>query len=314
MKTEIPNLKLSHADCQNTPSYPKSGDIILSSKKWKQLATQHRERAERWTLPYRKRRASGQMHPIYDFLFIYYRNKPSHLEAWHPGKGVSLEEAPVGETFKGAYYCFKNGCTSLDPSRMKKTTRHRLEMALLLCQNVSARPATFGCFGMHEWAMVYQGDKESEVRHAERLPLRLSQDATDAFVRSRPIQCSHFDAFRFFSPDAKDFNRNHPSKDTRLDNEQCGCLHTNMDLYKLASQCMPWIGSELLWKCFECALTARQLDMRASPYDCTSLGFEPIKVETSAGKLEYELQQRALSESARPLREELIRRLENILA
>ncbi|MEC7235630.1 MAG: hypothetical protein VXV86_02990 [Verrucomicrobiota bacterium] len=124
MKTEIPDLELSHADCQNTPSYPKSGDIILSSKKWKQLATQHRERAERWTLPYRKRRASGQMHPIYDFLFIYYRNKPSHLEAWHPGKGVSLEEAPVGETFKGAYYCFKNGCTSLDPLRMKKTTRH----------------------------------------------------------------------------------------------------------------------------------------------------------------------------------------------
>ena len=44
------------------------------------------------------------------------------------------------------------------------------------------------------------------------------------------------------------------------------------------------------------------------------LGFEPIKVETSAGKLEYERQQRALSESARPLRVELIRRLENILA
>lgn len=314
MRTEIPDLELSHADCQNTPSYSKSGDIILSSKKWKQLAAQHRERAERWTLPYRKRRASGQMHPIYDFLFIYYRNKPSHLEAWHPGNGVSLEEASVGETFKGAYYCFKNGCTSLDPSRMKKTTRHRLEMALLLCQNVRARPATFGCFGMHEWAMVYQGDKESEVRHAGRLPLRLSQDATDAFVRSRPIQCSHFDAFRFFSPNAKGFNRNQPSKDTRLDNEQCGCLHTNMDLYKLATKCMPWIGSELLWKCFEYALTARQLDMRASPYDCTSLGFEPIKVETSVGKLEYEHQQRALSESARPLREELIRRLENILA
>jgi hypothetical protein len=300
MKTEIPDLGLSHAHCQNTPSHSTSGGLILSSKKWKQLATQHRERAEHWTMPYRKRRASGQMHPIYDFLFIYYRNKPSHLEAWHPGHGVSLEQAPVGETFKEAYYRLENGCTSLDPSRMKETTRHRLEMALRLCKSVSARPATFGCFGMHEWAMVYQGDTESEVRHAERLPLRLSQDATDAF--------------RFFSPDAKGFNRKQPGKDTRLDNEQCGCLHTNMDLYKLATQCMPWVGSELLWKCFEFAITARQLDMQASPYDCSSLGFEPIKVETSAGKLNYERQQRALSETAKPLRGELIRRLENILA
>ena len=77
---------------------------------------------------------------------------------------------------------------------------------------------------------------------------------------------------------------------------------------------MPWVGSELLWKCFEFAMTARQLDMQASPYDCTSLGFESIKVETSAGKLVYESQQRALSQAAKPLREELIKRLERILA
>ena len=70
MKREIPDLGLSHADRQNTPRHSTNGGLILSSKKWKQLATQHRERAERWTLPYRKRRASGQMHPIYDFLFI----------------------------------------------------------------------------------------------------------------------------------------------------------------------------------------------------------------------------------------------------
>ena len=233
MKTEISDLGLLLADRHKKPNQSTSGDLILSSKKWKQLASQHRERAERWTLPYRKRRATGQMHPIYDFLFIYYRNKPSQLEAWHPGHGVRLEEAPLGETFKEAYYRVENSYTSLDPSNMKETTRHRLQMALRLCQSVSARSPAFGCFGMHEWAMVYQGDTENEVRHAERLPLRLSQAATDAFVRSRPIKCSHFDAFRFFSPDAKDFNRSQPSKDARLDNEQCGCLHTNMDLYKL---------------------------------------------------------------------------------
>ena len=115
MKTEIPDSGLLHADRQNTLRHSVDKDAILSCEKWHQLTAQHRERAERWTLPYRKRRASGQMHPIYDFLFIYYRNKPSHLEAWHPGHGVSLEEAPLGETFKEAYYRVENGGTSLGP-------------------------------------------------------------------------------------------------------------------------------------------------------------------------------------------------------
>ncbi len=286
---------------------------VLTKAEWKSFEEAHRERAEEWTLPYRKRRASGQLHPIYDFLFIYYRNKPSHLEAWHPGCGIGLKEAELGNEFKEAHYTERDGVTQLDPSKMNDSTRHRLEMALKLCKSVRDRAPAFGCFGMHEWAMVYRGDAEGEIRHGERLPLRLTQSETDAFVRSRPIQCSHFDAFRFFSPNAKPLNRIQPSKDSRIENEQCGCLHTNMDLYKLASQCMPWVGSDLLWKCFEFAISARQLDMQASPYDCSSLGFEPVQVETIEGKLQYEHRQRNLSEVARPLRSELIERLEKLL-
>jgi hypothetical protein len=287
---------------------------VLTASEWQDLSAQHRKRAERWTLPYRARRASGQMHPIYDFLFIYYRNKPSHLEVWHPGLTIGLEAAPLGDTFKEPYYRSEDGITRLDPTLMTDSTRHRLEMALRLCQTVRERPPAFGCFGMHEWAMVYRGDAEGEIRHGERLPLRLSQEATDAYVRSRPIQCTHFDAFRFFSPGAKEFNRVQPTKDKRLENEQSGCLHTNMDLYKWATQCMPWIGSELLWQCFEFAMTARQLDMQASPYDCRSLGFEPVKVETSEGKLEYECRQRKLGEAASSLRDALIEQLERVLS
>jgi hypothetical protein len=286
----------------------------LPTDEWQRRARTHRERAEQWTVPYRKRRAAGQMHPIYDFLFIYYRNKPSQLEAWHPGLGLGLENVPTNSIYKATQYTDYDGVTALDPSKLDAGTRHRLEMALRLCRTVRERPPTFGCFGMHEWAMVYQGDAEGDVRHGERLPLRLGQAATDAFVRSRPIQCTHFDAFRFFSEGAKRFNRVLPRKDTRFENEQCGCLHTNMDLYKLAAQCMPWIGSDLLWQCFEFAIRARQLDMQASPYDCRSLGFEAVKVETPAGKLEYERRQRELSECARPLRDRLIKRLEDVLA
>jgi hypothetical protein len=288
-------------------------DTVLAPEVWQRKAAEHRRRAEAWTQPYRARRAAGELHPIYDFLFIYYRNKPAHLEQWHPGPGVGLESAGLDKNFKPDHYRSESGITFLAPDQMKSTARHRLNMARKLCRTVSQRPPAFGCFGMHEWAMVYQGDAESEVRHAERLPLRLSQEATDAFVRSRPIQCSHFDAFRFFSPGAKAFNRMQPDKDSRFDLEQCGCLHTNMDLYKLAAQCMPWVGTDLLWACFELALTARQLDMQASPYDCRSLGFSPVKVETHAGKVEYERRQRKLSEAARPLREDLIHLLDTLL-
>lgn len=285
----------------------------LTKNEWQRAAAEHRKRAEEWTIPYRTRRASKQMHPVTDFLFIYYRNSPAHLEAWHPELGLHLEDASGDPRFSPKFYCTEGNKTWLAPEKLKPSCQHRLTMALNLCQAVQARPPQFGCFGMHEWAMVYRGKEDGEIRHSERLPLRLRQEEINALVESRPINCSHFDAFRFFTPSAKRFNRIEPSKDTRIENEQCGCLHTNMDLYKLAAQCMPWVGSELLWRCFEFAVDARRLDMRASPYDCTVLGFEPIRIETSEGRLFYEQEQRKLSETARPLRAELIRRLEDIL-
>lgn len=288
-------------------------DAQLSYSEWQRTAAIHRSRAEEWTVPYRKRRASGKMHPIYDFLFIYYRNAPAQLEAWHPGIGVTLELDGQPHEFNEKFYSQQDGCITLDPAKMNAATRHRLDMALKLSQTIQNRPGQFGCFGMHEWAMVYRGDDDGEIRHGEKLPLRLSQTEVNAFVESRPINCSHFDAFRFFTPSAKAFNRIQPDKDSRFENEQCGCLHTNMDLYKWAAQSMPWVGSELLWKSFEFAIRARELDMQASAYDCSSLGYDPIPVETPAGRTTYERRQRELSEAARSIRAELIMRIEQLL-
>lgn len=286
---------------------------VLSLATWQAMADTHRARAEEWTVPYRQRRASGKMHPIYDFLFIYYRNAPAQLEAWHPGLDRSLELDDQSHEFNQKFYTEADGVLALDPTKLSDGNRSRLSFALKLSKAVHARPPQFGCFGMHEWAMVYRGDDDGEIRHGEKLPLRLSQAEVNAFVESRPINCSHFDAFRFFTPSAKRFNRIQPGKDDRLDNEQCGCLHTNMDLYKLAAQCMPWVGSELLWKSFELAIRARELDMQASAYDCSSLGYDAIPVETATGRATYERRQRKLSEAARPIRAELIERLQQVL-
>ncbi|MDA1006282.1 MAG: 3-methyladenine DNA glycosylase, partial [Verrucomicrobia bacterium] len=88
----------------------------------------------------------------------------------------------------------------------------------------------------------------------------------------------------------------------------------NMDLYKWSFKAMPWIGSDLLWDCFQFATRCREIDRRASPYDLRSLGYAPIPIETEAGRREYEREQLALMNAGRPLRERLIAALENVLA
>jgi hypothetical protein len=68
----------------------------------------------------------------------------------------------------------------------------------------------------------------------------------------------------------------------------------------------------LLADAFELALAAREIDMRASPYDLRDLGFDPIKIETTEGRAEYEREQRSLTARAGPIRERLSRVCERI--
>ncbi len=107
-------------------------------------------------------------------------------------------------------------------------------------------------------------------------------------------------------------NRLQPTLDDRVAHEQPGCVHANMDLYKWAAKAMPWVGTELLLDCFKLAIELRDLDMRASPYDLTEWGREPICIETPEGRRVYENEQRKLAERAVPLRERLIETLGKI--
>ena len=82
-----------------------------------------------------------------------------------------------------------------------------------------------------------------------------------------------------------------------------------MDLYKYASWFAPLVGSDLVTDCFENAAAARELDMRASPYDVSSYGLEAVRVETAEGRREYVELQRAVIERTAPLRDRLLARL-----
>jgi hypothetical protein len=150
--------------------------------------------------------------------------------------------------------------------------------------------------------MVYRSSK----RRHQGVPLRFSEDEVARVVETHTLCCSHFDAFRFFTSAAGPRNRFQLVPENRLQHEQRGCLHVNMDLYKWACKLQPWTSSHLVIDCLELAFAIREIDMRASPYDLVALGYSPIKIETLSGKDEYESHQRRFTEEAVPLRNQLV--------
>ena len=94
-----------------------------------------------------------------------------------------------------------------------------------------------------------------------------------------PLRCSHFDAYRFFTAPAADRNAQQLSREAQIATEQPGCIHAAMDCYKWAYKLGPLIDSGLLIDCLRLAADARELDMRASPYDLSDYGFAPIAIE-----------------------------------
>jgi hypothetical protein len=173
----------------------------------------------------------------------------------------------------------------------------------------AGRPAFSGCFGLHEWAMVY---RDRQTRHA--VPLRLGPAGTDDVVEAHQIRCTHFDAFRFFTPPAVARNRLQPTRETQPELEQPGCLHAGMDLYKWAYKLSPATPGELVADCFELAVEIRELDMRASPYDLRAEGYEPVAIETSEGKATYVAGQRVFAARGAALRAQLIEVCDRLLA
>ncbi|PXY22386.1 3-methyladenine DNA glycosylase [Prauserella muralis] len=277
----------------------------LTEQQWRARQDAHVERMRRWTAPHQRRRSRGERHPVLDFLFTYYSHPPAQLERWQPGPGVVLGGAAARRFLDRKGYRETDGGVELDPAAF--TAKHvRLARYVLgLLEATAGRSPRLSCFGLHEWAMVYR-QPPGQVRHAQ-LPLRLGSAGTDAVVESLEVRCGHYDAFRFFTEAARPRNVLQPSRQTQPGLEQPGCLHANMDLYKWAYKLGPFVPSELLGDCFELAADIRLLDMRASPYDLSSLGHSPVPVETAKGRAEYARAQAAFARRAAPLRQRLIR-------
>ncbi|NMM29678.1 MAG: 3-methyladenine DNA glycosylase [Cellulomonas sp.] len=325
-------------------------NLVVPAAAWLPLAEAHAARADALTAAHRARQAARERHPIDDFLYDYYGTKPSLLRRWHPGAGAALGRTPDGPAEHAAWRWYAtddNGTVGLDVQALGADRGDTVRYVRMLLTATADRPARTGCLGLHEWAMVYRQD---DARRRHTLPLRLGRDGTDAVVEAHPLRCSHFDAFRFFTPDAVPRNRvqltradqvgseqpgclhanmdllcrqtdspdqvSEPeplTRQTQVLYEQPGCLHANMDLTKWSMKLGPAVPGNLLLDCFELAGEIRLLDMQASPYDLSSLGERAVAIETREGKAEYVARQREFAERAAALRQRIVEVCDDVL-
>jgi hypothetical protein len=274
---------------------------VLGKTAWTERARAHGERVDQWTQGRLARARAGEKHPVDDFLYEYYPTRPRQFRRWHPGLGYAMADADSYTNDRHYRSVVIDAVTAMtvDPSQFSHR-RDGLAWVEGLVRTSAQRPARTGCFGLHEWAMVY-GSTQEEVRH-KAWPLRLSPSKIRATVDDIGLRCTHFDAYRFFTPEAAPNNEFELSRAAQPEFDQPGCLHATMDLYKWSEKYAALVGSDLVADCFELALEARTLDMQAAPYDLLDLGYEPIAIETPAGRAEYVRRQRDLMDASAPLR------------
>lgn len=272
--------------------------ISLAKEVWQERARKHEARVSEWIDPVLDRRSRHVRHPVYDFLFEYYSFRPAQLLRWSPGPAVILQDGDRTDG-AGVWESVRGG------QRLKTfpgSRREFVDWAIKFLSSTAERSPNFSCFGLHEWAMVY---RQPAIRHQE-VPLRLSRTDLDTFLESQQLACTHFDAFRFFSERAKPRNSMQLERTLTAELDQPACIHVNMDLYRFCYKVAPWIQSELLADAFALARSARELDMRASPYDLTEFGFEPILIESADGRAQYVRLQREIARLAEPVRERVL--------
>ncbi|KUH93380.1 3-methyladenine DNA glycosylase [Mycobacterium sp. IS-3022] len=277
---------------------------VLCEAEWTDRERRHRRRVDDFLRTHR----SGETHPVWDFLFTYYSLRPGRLRTWHPGFGIALAGAAAQRYLRRTGYRPDGDAVTVTGDYLLA----RLDTVRFigrLLRATAARPARLNCFGLHEWAMVYRAPT---VRH-DRVPLRLGAAGTDTVVESMPLRCTHFDAFRFFTGPATRRNAEQLTRAGQTASEQPGCLHAAMDLFKWAVKLGPLVPSEFVMDCLDLAADARALDMQASPYDLRDYGFEPIAIETPAGRAEYVRLQQTVAERAAPLRAALADRCDRLL-
>ena len=277
---------------------------------WQALERAHHERIDTWMGPHLSRRSQHIKDPVADFLFEYYPFPPSHVRRWSPGPGVALLGAEADRFLRWHGFSSTVEGVILDPGQFPRKLVQSTQWIHDFLVATRERAPQPGCSGLHEWAMLYSSEP---VRHGST-PLRLSRSEIDRVVETSTLTCTHFDAFRFFNERALPMNAHALTRASMPRYEQSACLHANMDLYRWAMKRSPWIPSDLAADAFFLAVEIREVDMRASPYDLSEHGLNPIRVETREGRREFAKLQSGFQNRAAIIRQRLIDAYASLLA
>lgn len=180
----------------------------------------HEERVDALLAPWLDRRARGEKHAVDDFMLTYYSLRPNALRRWHPGVGAAVVGSGATAFAGWRGYRVEPGRASVDPAWIA-AHRDTVGWIAALLAATARRPPALGCFGLHEWAMVYR-QRPHELRHPAH-PLRLGSDGTNAVVEANRLACTHFDAFRFFTDPARERATLRPTRDQWSSTSQAAC-------------------------------------------------------------------------------------------
>ena len=231
---------------------------------WRERRAAHEARVDGWLAGHLRRRGRGVAHPVEDFLFTYYSYRPAQLRRWHPGPGAVLEGCPA-DVLGVEYVDLADGAT-LDTDAVLTRRRDSVTGIDQLLAGTAARAAHLGCYGMHEWAMVYGRSRRRPPPRrapppARSGPPRWFGERSGAATSTRSASSPHRPCRSTSSPD--------PEHSARA--EQPGCIHANMDLYRWCYKLPPLVLSDLLWDCFALAVELRDARHAGRPVRPTRL-------------------------------------------
>src|SRR6478672_13933760 len=91
--------------------------VVLDEATWHARADAHADRVDAFLAPHLERRSGGVKHPVHDFLFTYYAQRPAALRRWHPGYGVGLAGGASYAGLKG-YAVDPAGVAAVTPQHL----------------------------------------------------------------------------------------------------------------------------------------------------------------------------------------------------
>ena len=144
--------------------------IFLEEDDWHERRAKHKARVRRWIEPRLERAARHERDPVEDFLFEYYPYRPAKLLHWHPGIGVELQGETAREYLSDKDYHETQQGVTVGVSHLSVARIKSIGWIGHLLRRTADRIGAFDCFGLHEWAMVYEAES---IRHPA-WPLRIT--------------------------------------------------------------------------------------------------------------------------------------------